>query len=62
MLRARENPIVKTEREIEKMRVSGRMVADVLAVLAAMIKPGVTTAALRMGVPSGISKPSGLPA
>ncbi|MEZ0228773.1 MAG: M24 family metallopeptidase, partial [Planctomycetota bacterium] len=44
MLRgARENPIVKTDREIEKMRVSGRMVADVLAVLQAMVKPGVTT-------------------
>jgi methionyl aminopeptidase len=39
----REVPIVKTDSEIEKMRISGRMVADVLAVLQAMIKPGVST-------------------
>lgn len=43
MLRARENPIVKTDREIEKMRVSGRMVAQVLELLASMVKPGVST-------------------
>lgn len=43
MLRARENPIVKTDREIEKMRVSGRMVADVLGLMQEMVKPGVTT-------------------
>lgn len=35
--------IVKTEREIEKMRTAGRMVADVLAHLATMVKPGTTT-------------------
>ena len=39
----REVPIVKTDSEIEKMRISGRMVADVLAVLEQMIKPGVST-------------------
>ncbi|HZV00807.1 MAG TPA: type I methionyl aminopeptidase [Planctomycetota bacterium] len=41
--RGREPPIIKTEREIEKMRVSGRMVAEVLAVLKALVKPGTTT-------------------
>jgi methionyl aminopeptidase len=41
--RRSERPIVKTDAEIEKMRVAGRMVADVLALLASITKPGTTT-------------------
>jgi methionyl aminopeptidase len=36
-------PIIKPDAEIARMRVSGRMVADVLALLATMVKPGTTT-------------------
>ena len=39
----REHPIIKTPKEIAKMRVAGRMVADVLAMLRDMCKPGTTT-------------------
>ncbi len=43
MLAGRDVPIAKDSREIAKMRVAGRMVADVLAVCAAMVKPGIST-------------------
>lgn len=35
--------VIKTRRELETMRISGRMVAEILAVLKEAIKPGVTT-------------------
>jgi methionyl aminopeptidase len=35
--------VLKTRQEIEKMRVAGRMVAEILALLAAKVKPGITT-------------------
>lgn len=35
--------ILKSPREIEKMRTSGRIVAEILALLAPLVKPGVTT-------------------
>lgn len=35
--------VLKSPREIEKMRVSGRIVAEVLEILKSCIKPGVTT-------------------
>lgn len=38
--------VIKSPREIELMRAAGRVVARVLGELAAMIRPGVTTAAL----------------
>jgi methionyl aminopeptidase len=38
--------VIKSPREIELMRAAGRVVAQVLGELAAMIRPGVTTAAL----------------
>jgi methionyl aminopeptidase len=38
--------VCKSAREIEKMRTANGLVADVLAQLAAMVAPGVTTAAL----------------
>jgi methionyl aminopeptidase len=43
MLHRDPAPIVKSTADIEKMRVSGRMVADVLALVASMVKPGTTT-------------------
>jgi methionyl aminopeptidase len=38
--------VLKSPREIARMRVSGLIVAEVLAVLAGLVKPGVTTMAL----------------
>lgn len=38
--------ILKTRREIEQMRQSGRIVAEILAILAERVVPGVTTAEL----------------
>ena len=35
--------ILKTPQQIEKMRVSGRLAADVLEMLTPLVKPGVTT-------------------
>jgi methionine aminopeptidase len=37
---------IKTPDEIEKMRVAGRLAAEVLQVVAPHVKPGVTTAEL----------------
>src|SRR3546814_186614 len=37
---------IKTPDEIEKMRVAGRLAAEVLQVVAPYVKPGVTTAEL----------------
>ena len=37
---------IKTRSEIEKMRCSGRIVAETLSLIEAAIKPGITTAAL----------------
>ncbi|WP_111894392.1 type I methionyl aminopeptidase [Acinetobacter sp. MB5] len=35
--------VIKTEQEIEKLKVSGRLAAEVLAMIAEHVKPGVTT-------------------
>jgi methionyl aminopeptidase len=43
MASVRDYPTPKTDRELDKMRVAGRMVADVLALMKDMVKPGVTT-------------------
>ena len=42
MLRARDIPI-KSPDEVEKMRVAGRMAAEVLDMITEHVKPGVTT-------------------
>jgi methionyl aminopeptidase len=34
---------IKTPQEIEKMRIAGRLAAEVLEMVAAHVKPGVTT-------------------
>ncbi len=38
--------IIKTREDIEKMRRSGRVVAEVLSILEAAVRPGITTAEL----------------
>ncbi|PLX77202.1 MAG: type I methionyl aminopeptidase, partial [Desulfuromonas sp.] len=38
--------VVKSPRELDKMRAAGKIVAEVLALLESHIKPGVTTAQL----------------
>jgi methionyl aminopeptidase len=43
VLQRSDQIIYKTDRELERMRVAGRMVAEVLAVMKEMVKPGVTT-------------------
>ena len=43
---ARMTPAPKTPAQIEKMRVAGRLAAEVLQVVAPHVKPGVTTAEL----------------
>ncbi|GAB4170657.1 MAG: type I methionyl aminopeptidase [Geothermobacteraceae bacterium] len=35
--------VLKTRRELDKMRVAGRMVAEILAILREKVRPGVTT-------------------
>ncbi|PVZ89819.1 type I methionyl aminopeptidase [Serratia sp. S1B] len=35
--------VIKTEQEIEKLRISGRLAAEVLAMIGEHVKPGVTT-------------------
>lgn len=37
---------IKTPEEIEKMRVAGRLAADVLEMIAPFVKPGVSTGEL----------------
>ncbi|MDP5254861.1 MULTISPECIES: type I methionyl aminopeptidase [unclassified Vibrio] len=37
------NPIIKTEQEIEKMRIAGQLAADVLEMIEPFVKPGVST-------------------
>lgn len=34
---------IKTEQDIEKLRISGRLAAEVLAMIGEYVKPGVTT-------------------
>ncbi|TYO95710.1 methionine aminopeptidase type I [Geothermobacter ehrlichii] len=38
--------VLKTRQELERMRVAGRMVAEILAILREKVRPGVTTAEL----------------
>ena len=43
MLQRSERIVYKTDRELERIRVAGRMVAEVHALMKSMVKPGVTT-------------------
>ncbi|MBC7836879.1 type I methionyl aminopeptidase [Acetobacteraceae bacterium] len=46
--------IAKTKEEIENLRTSGRMLAEVLKEVALLVKPGVTTATLDLAAQAGI--------
>lgn len=37
------NVSIKTEQDVEKLRISGRLAAEVLAMIGEHVKPGVTT-------------------
>ena len=47
--------VCKSPREIEQMRRANLLVADVLAELAAMVGPGVTTADLDAAAGGGVT-------
>jgi methionyl aminopeptidase len=51
----------KTERELERMRVAGRMVAEVLATLKAMVRPGCTTGDLNEAAGAKMKELEGTP-
>ena len=57
--------IIKTTEEIEKMRVAGRLAAEVLDYIEPFVKPGVTTAELGKMLPEYYSlrgwTPEGVP-
>jgi len=46
--------IVKSEKDVEGLRTAGRMLAEVLAELSALVAPGVTTAALDLAAEKAI--------
>ncbi len=54
--------IVKTTEEIENLRKSGKILADALRLVATMVKPGVTTAALDLAAEKYIRDQGGEPA
>lgn len=53
---------IKDPRELKSMRLAGRIVAEVLNELAAMVKPGVTTAALDQFAENYLIKKGAIPA
>ena len=54
--------VLKSPTEVAKMRRAGRIVAQVLAELAGMARPGLTTAALDSRAAELTTKLGGLPA
>lgn len=54
--------IVKTEEEIKNLRKAGQILAGTLRHIAALVKPGVTTAALDLAAEDFIRKAGGEPA
>jgi methionyl aminopeptidase len=61
VLQRSERIVYKTERELERMRVAGRMVAEVLALMKAMVKPGVTTGDLNEAAHAKMKELGGVP-
>jgi methionyl aminopeptidase len=53
--------IVKTQNDIDKLRVAGRMLAEVLAELSALVKPGITTAELDLAAEKAIRARGAVP-
>ena len=54
--------IIKSKREIEKMRRAGRLVAETHAFLKQYIKPGITTKELDQAAEEFIRRNDGIPA
>lgn len=54
--------IAKTVEEIANLRISGRILAEVLKETAALVQPGVTTAQLDIAADEGIRRRGGVPA
>lgn len=54
--------IAKNQEEIESLRISGRILAEVLKETAALVGPGVTTAQLDIAAEKGIRERGGVPA
>lgn len=46
--------IVKTQNDTDKLRIAGRMLAEVLTELSAMVRPGITTAQLDIAAENAI--------
>lgn len=61
MLQRTDRIVYKTERELERMRVAGRMVAEVLALMKAMVRPGVTTGDLNEAAHAKMKELGGVP-
>ncbi|WP_304171152.1 M24 family metallopeptidase [Limnochorda pilosa] len=53
--------ILKSSEEIRRLRRAGKLVADAHALVAEMIRPGVTTAELDEAVEQLIRKAGGIP-
>jgi methionyl aminopeptidase len=53
--------IVKTNEELENLRISGKILSEVLKETAALVKPGVTTAELDIIAEKGIRDRGGVP-
>lgn len=61
MLQRTDRINYKTERELERMRVAGRMVAEVVATMRAITKPGVTTGDLNEAAGAKMKELGGTP-
>lgn len=53
--------VIKSDEDIEKMRASGRVVAEVHVILAEMIRPGITTGELDQAARELIDRAGGTP-
>lgn len=54
--------IAKTQEEIEQLRISGKILAEVLKECIGLVRPGVTTAELDLAAEKGIRDRGGVPA
>lgn len=61
MLQRTDRASLKSTRELERMRVAGRMVAEVHALMRQMVKPGVTTGDLNEAAGAKIRELGGTP-
>jgi methionyl aminopeptidase len=61
VLQRSERIVYKTDRELERMRVAGRMVAEVLALMKTLVKPGVTTGDLNEAAHAKMKELGGVP-